>query len=187
MLQEFPERRTLPAADGTPVRFETMRGGTYGQDDPNYPIGTASVSWLDFSQTVHIRVYSTDGYNVHGALLGRLRLDDQRLQGAGRTGLGDLLAELERRPASGSIAISRTRPSNGAGTRAAPAGTRAPTRRPDRPRSVAPDRPRPVILVERDEGEQASVTFTSRRPRSRLAITSIRIAIEVRPIRSTRA
>ena len=32
-----------------------------------------------------------------------------------------------------------------------------------------------------------SVTLTSSRPRSRLATTSIRIAIEVRPIRSTRA
>lgn len=29
----------------------------------NYPIGTAAVSWLDGGQ-IHIRVYSTDGYNV---------------------------------------------------------------------------------------------------------------------------
>lgn len=34
------------------------------QDNPNYPVGTASVSWLDGGGTVHIRVYSTDGYNV---------------------------------------------------------------------------------------------------------------------------
>ena len=34
------------------------------QDNPNYPIGTASVSWLDESGQIHIRVYSTDGYNV---------------------------------------------------------------------------------------------------------------------------
>lgn len=30
----------------------------------NYPVGTASVSWLDGGGTVHIRVYSTDGYHV---------------------------------------------------------------------------------------------------------------------------
>ena len=34
------------------------------QDDPNFPIGTAAVSWLDSGGTIHIRVYSTDGYNV---------------------------------------------------------------------------------------------------------------------------
>jgi hypothetical protein len=34
------------------------------QDNPNFPIGTASVSWLDGGGTVHLRVYSTDGYNV---------------------------------------------------------------------------------------------------------------------------
>ena len=34
------------------------------QDNPNYPIGTASVSWLDNQGQVHIRVYSTDGYKV---------------------------------------------------------------------------------------------------------------------------
>ena len=32
-------------------------------DNPNYPVGTAAVSWTD-SGGVHIRVYSTDGYNV---------------------------------------------------------------------------------------------------------------------------
>jgi len=34
------------------------------QDNPNFPVGTAAVSWLDSGGTVHIRVYSTDGYNV---------------------------------------------------------------------------------------------------------------------------
>lgn len=33
-------------------------------DNPNFPIGTASVSWTDASGTVHIRVYSCDGYTV---------------------------------------------------------------------------------------------------------------------------
>jgi hypothetical protein len=33
-------------------------------DNPNYPVGTASVNWLDNAGQVHIRVYSTDGYNV---------------------------------------------------------------------------------------------------------------------------
>ena len=33
-------------------------------DNPNFPIGTASVSGLDQNGTVHIRVYSSDGYNV---------------------------------------------------------------------------------------------------------------------------
>jgi hypothetical protein len=33
-------------------------------DNPAYPVGTASVSWLDGSGTIHIRVYSTDGYKV---------------------------------------------------------------------------------------------------------------------------
>lgn len=32
-------------------------------DNPNMPVGTASTSWQD-SGGVHIRVYSTDGYNV---------------------------------------------------------------------------------------------------------------------------
>lgn len=32
-------------------------------DNPNYPIGTAVVSWMADGQ-VNIRVYSTDGYNV---------------------------------------------------------------------------------------------------------------------------
>ncbi|HST36004.1 MAG TPA: hypothetical protein VLK25_05180 [Allosphingosinicella sp.] len=30
----------------------------------NDPIGTASVSWLDSCGQVHLRVYSSDGYNV---------------------------------------------------------------------------------------------------------------------------
>lgn len=30
----------------------------------NMPIGTASVCWLDSSNNLHIRVYSTDGYTV---------------------------------------------------------------------------------------------------------------------------
>lgn len=34
------------------------------QDNPNFPIGTASINWFDSSNNLHIRVYSTDGYNV---------------------------------------------------------------------------------------------------------------------------
>ena len=30
--------------------------------NPSFPVGTAAVSWSD--SAVHIRVYSTDGYNV---------------------------------------------------------------------------------------------------------------------------
>jgi hypothetical protein len=33
-------------------------------DNPDFPIGTAAVSWLDGSGQIHLRVYSTDGYNV---------------------------------------------------------------------------------------------------------------------------
>ncbi len=33
-------------------------------DNPNFPIGTAAISWLDPSGGVHIRVYSTDGYTI---------------------------------------------------------------------------------------------------------------------------
>jgi hypothetical protein len=33
-------------------------------DHPNFPIGTASASWIDSSGQHHIRVYSSDGYNV---------------------------------------------------------------------------------------------------------------------------
>jgi len=33
-------------------------------DNPNYPIATAAVSWTDAEGQVHIRVYSSDGYNV---------------------------------------------------------------------------------------------------------------------------
>ncbi|MDE8650737.1 hypothetical protein [Novosphingobium album (ex Liu et al. 2023)] len=32
--------------------------------NPNYPISTAAVSWFDSSNALHIRVYSTDGYEV---------------------------------------------------------------------------------------------------------------------------
>ena len=34
------------------------------QDNPSFPIGTAAVSWTDRGGQIHIRVYSTDGYNV---------------------------------------------------------------------------------------------------------------------------
>jgi Fungal fucose-specific lectin len=34
------------------------------QDNPNFPTGTASVSWLDSGGQIHLRVYSTDSYNV---------------------------------------------------------------------------------------------------------------------------
>ena len=34
------------------------------QDNPDFPIDTASVNWVDSGGQVHIRVYSTDGYNV---------------------------------------------------------------------------------------------------------------------------
>jgi hypothetical protein len=33
-------------------------------DNPNYPIGTAVVSWFHPPGSLHIRVYSTDNYNV---------------------------------------------------------------------------------------------------------------------------
>jgi hypothetical protein len=33
-------------------------------DNPDFPIGTAAVNWLDGSGQIHLRVYSTDGYNV---------------------------------------------------------------------------------------------------------------------------
>ena len=49
------------------------------------------------------------------------------------------------------------------------------------------DGARAVVRVQRDEGEQASVTLTSVAPRSRWAMTSIRTPIEVRPTRSTSA
>ena len=34
------------------------------QDNPNFPVATAAVSWIDSGGQVHIRVYSTDGYSV---------------------------------------------------------------------------------------------------------------------------
>ena len=33
-------------------------------DNPNFPAGTAAVNWFDTGGQLHIRVYSTDGYNV---------------------------------------------------------------------------------------------------------------------------
>ncbi|HVJ02990.1 MAG TPA: hypothetical protein VM662_12465 [Sphingomonas sp.] len=33
-------------------------------DNPSFPVATASVSWFDSSNQLHIRVYSTDGYTV---------------------------------------------------------------------------------------------------------------------------
>jgi hypothetical protein len=33
-------------------------------DNPSYPIGTCSASWFDSSHTLHIRVYSSDGYTI---------------------------------------------------------------------------------------------------------------------------
>lgn len=33
-------------------------------DNPNFPVGTAAVSWIDSNGVPHIRVYSTDGYTV---------------------------------------------------------------------------------------------------------------------------
>jgi len=33
-------------------------------DNPSFPISTAAVSWFDAAGQLHIRVYSSDGYNV---------------------------------------------------------------------------------------------------------------------------
>lgn len=33
-------------------------------DNPNYPISTASISWLDSAKVFHVRVYSSDGYEI---------------------------------------------------------------------------------------------------------------------------
>lgn len=33
-------------------------------DNENFPIATAAVNWFDSSNQLHIRVYSTDGYNI---------------------------------------------------------------------------------------------------------------------------
>jgi hypothetical protein len=33
-------------------------------DDPNYPVGTAAVNWVDSGGQVHLRVYSCDGYTI---------------------------------------------------------------------------------------------------------------------------
>ena len=74
-----------------------MSGGGNMADNPNFPIGTAAVSWLDGGGTIHIRVYSSDGYNV----------TERCWDGSGWTngsfaqqavgGFGDLLAR-QRRP-----------------------------------------------------------------------------------------
>lgn len=32
--------------------------------NPNYPVDTAAVSWLDNGGQIHLRVYSSDGYSV---------------------------------------------------------------------------------------------------------------------------
>ncbi len=34
------------------------------QDNPIFPIATAAINWFDSSGQLHIRVYSSDGYNV---------------------------------------------------------------------------------------------------------------------------
>ena len=33
-------------------------------DNPSFPIATAAINWFDSNGDLHIRVYSTDGYNV---------------------------------------------------------------------------------------------------------------------------
>ncbi len=33
-------------------------------DNPSFPIGTAVVSWFNPAGSLHVRVYSTDGYSV---------------------------------------------------------------------------------------------------------------------------
>lgn len=33
-------------------------------DNPNFPSSTAAVNWIDAKGALHIRVYSSDGYNV---------------------------------------------------------------------------------------------------------------------------
>ena len=33
-------------------------------DNPNFPISTAAINWFDSAGQLHIRIYSSDGYNV---------------------------------------------------------------------------------------------------------------------------
>ena len=33
-------------------------------DNPNYPIATSAINWVDSNGQVHLRLYSTDGYNI---------------------------------------------------------------------------------------------------------------------------
>lgn len=33
-------------------------------DNTNYPVSTAAINWFDKAGQLHIRVYSSDGYNV---------------------------------------------------------------------------------------------------------------------------
>ena len=75
-----------------------------------------------------------------------------------------------------------------------PAAVRAPRVRPRTtttslppPRSLGIDRPRAVLGVQRDEGEQTLGDLDLGLPRSRLATTSILTPIDVRPTRSTSA
>ena len=33
-------------------------------DNPSFPIATAAINWFDGSGQLHLRVYSSDGYNI---------------------------------------------------------------------------------------------------------------------------
>lgn len=33
-------------------------------DNPNFPVATAAINWIDSSNQLNIRVYSTDGYTI---------------------------------------------------------------------------------------------------------------------------
>src|SRR5438128_1159897 len=45
--------------------FASHPGGARNMsDEPNMPVSTASVSWVDSGGQVHLRVYSCDGYTV---------------------------------------------------------------------------------------------------------------------------
>ncbi|RYD56766.1 MAG: fucose-binding lectin protein [Sphingomonadales bacterium] len=33
-------------------------------DNPDFPVGTAAVNWVDSGGAVHLRVYSCDGYTI---------------------------------------------------------------------------------------------------------------------------
>lgn len=65
-------------------------------DNPNYPIGTAAVNWLDSSNQLHIRVYSTDGYTVTERCFDGSGPDDRRLQRAWIRRIGDRMDRLGR-------------------------------------------------------------------------------------------